>query len=65
MRKPEYGVRYVCERYPDVLLGWDSTVESKKGFYFFLKFRPNMKHYAGSVWISPEFFDEMFKEIEK
>ena len=63
MSKPKYGVKYVCDDFPDVIFGWDETVESRKGLYFFIKYTPDMKRYTGSVWITQTFFDESFREV--
>jgi hypothetical protein len=65
MNKPKYGVRYVCDDYPDVILGWDETVESSIGFYFFRKYTPDMKQYTGTALINPEYFNECFKELPR
>ena len=63
MSKPKYGVRYVCERYPDVILGWDETVSNQKGLYPFIKYTPDMKQYVGSLWVSETYFNDQFKEL--
>ena len=63
MNKPKYGVKYVCDDFPDVILGWDETVESKKGLHFFIKYSPDMEQYEGVCWVSETYFNEKFKEL--
>ena len=64
MNEPKYGVRYVCERFPDAVLG-RSEPNWKKGrlYYDFTVFTPDMKQYMGSARVHKDFFNEQFKEL--
>jgi hypothetical protein len=65
MKKPEYAVKYVCERYPDTILMRNEPLSAPKNRFLFMKYTTDLKEYKGSVFVGIEYFNEFFKELPR
>jgi hypothetical protein len=65
MNKPEYAVKYVCERYPDTILMRNEPLTAPDDKFLFIKYTTDMKQYKGSVFVAIEYFNEFFKELPR
>jgi hypothetical protein len=65
MNKPEYGVHYTCDDFPDTVLMRNEPLSAPKNRFLFKKYTTDLKEYKGSVFVGIEYFNEFFKELPR